>query len=288
MVIPNLAIRNHGERTISRSVDHKLEQASINVEPTTKLDEKRSRPRAAKEDSPSTSDSEIDLLGDLTDELAGAMATSQFEKTPNEFLPRSAIKEILSGHPINRDGGHGSAEYVLRLMRIDPDTANGKQRALAVYILEKAPIIFLIAVHVPLQYKHLRQAMAIFKANEYTDQRLPIEEWPGERLRQHSMAHEFVLMEKQQRTKGKCIWSVRTIAEFQVKQKKFQAPLISTTKREHNFGQCTLPFIGKAKRTNRNSGAHGVVHGYEIHPAHFDDPDFQVFTPLPGCFPRAD
>jgi hypothetical protein len=239
-------------------------------------DRGRCRDREAAEDSPSTSESEIDLLEQLTDELAGAMAESQFEKTPNAFLPRSKIDHLLSGHLRDRSCGHSSAEYVLRLMSIDPSEASGKHRALAHYILESAPIIFLIAVHVRLTFKQLHQAMTIFKANEYTDKRLPIEEWPGDRLSRYCNAHEFVLMEKQQKIKGSRVWSVNTIAEFQVKQKKFQAPLISTEKRIHEFGQCTLPFVRKVESTNRNSGAHGIVHGYEIHPAHFHDPHFQV------------
>jgi hypothetical protein len=237
----------------------------------------RCQDMGAEEDSPLPSESEIDLLEELANELATAMAESQFEKTPNAFLPRSKIVDLLSGHLRDRSSGHSSAEYVLRLMSIDPNAASEKHRALARYILESAPIIFLIAVHVGLTFKQLRSAMTIFKVNEYTDNRLPIEEWPGDRLGRNSDNHEFVIMEKQEKVKGsRGVWSVNNIAEFQVKQKKFQAPLISTEKRIHEFGQCTLPFVRKVESTNRNSGAHGVVHGYEIHPAHFHDPHSQV------------
>jgi hypothetical protein len=112
--------------------------------------------------------------------------------------------------------------------------------------------------------------MVLFKEHNFTDSCLPLEEWSKERLKKNTGSHPFVLMERDQAAKTKRIWSVYSIDRFCKAQWEFQAPIISTAKKNHNFDQRIIPFV--AKSTTPSSGAHGIVYRYTIHSAHFEDP----------------
>jgi hypothetical protein len=274
-----LPVREYGEKPGHIAVDVKRKKEAEHFEPETKPDQKRARGMEAGKRISDVSEPHVNYLKKLTEELACAMEDSCFEKTPTEFLPQSEINKILPCQSTDGSGRHRSIDYILRIMCILPEEASEEEIALARYILESARITFLIAVHLPLQLEQLRAAMSIFKEEGFTDDCLPIEDWPRDRLKSGSDNHRFVRMERKQNMQEMDIWSVWSIGEFQTKQKKFLAPIVSTAVPQSDFAHGTLPFIRKAESVNRNGGAHGVVNGYQIHPAHYYDPESKVNEP---------
>jgi len=204
-----------------------------------------------------------------------SLRVSKFDKTDGaQFLPQDAFERIWSAIEADEDSGN---QQMLKLMDIQPNESSEDDRRLAEYILKDAKKIFLIAIWMNL--KRLQAAMELFRAAQFCDEDLPIEEWSGQRFMSTSENHKFVQMEESQGASSRRIWDMRSITEFQSDQWLFLAPKISTKVETCNFdNDCPIPFI--AKSTKQCSGAHGVVNKYTIHHAHFENALRPVDSPL--------
>jgi len=217
--------------------------------------------------STSGSDADSDPAGSLRDKLFVALQKSKFEKTDGrKFIPRSTFDEIFTGTgSTQRD----RRNLVLRVMGRELSRPNEEDIELADYILGSAQKVFLIAVYIRLDRLHA--AMRLFKDDKFTDERLPIDEWEGNKLECELESHPFVRMEEKGKHKSKStkrIWRIQSISLFQDDQLLFLSPTISVHEQNCKFdNRRPIPFIDKD--THFSSGAHGVVRKYAIHHAHF-------------------
>jgi serine/threonine protein kinase len=215
---------------------------------------------------------------DLKDYLLVSMEKSSFNKTPHEFLPRDKFDGIFS-MPSTREQDqtpalHSPRDTVFRSMGINSAAPTDDELSLAEYVLENCRTLYLIAVFIESKPELLRTLMSIFRRDNFTDSKLPIDMWPMERLRAGTKKHPFhpfVEMERHHEpARALRLWNFRSIVKFQNEQWKFLVPTISTTKNFHDFRQYTVPFIAKHNLVGK--GNSGIVYKYEIHPAHFEDP----------------
>ena len=211
----------------------------------------------------------IPTVGVLLDHLCISIIKSDFEKTPVDFLPQDAFETILTAPSRLQMNSSNETDIVLQLMLVESKRTSENDRALANYILERARKVFLVTICSKLEPERLYAAMKRFKSCDFDDDCLPLEEWSPENLKNDSDNHPLALMKGCQGEGMERIWDVRHISGFQREQWKFLAPIISTAKRNHEFGQHILPFIERG--TAPSSGAHGIVYRYAIHPAHFKD-----------------
>ncbi|KAI4622282.1 hypothetical protein J4E83_005024 [Alternaria metachromatica] len=198
-----------------------------------------------------------------------------FERTEGKkFIPRSTFDEILARTASTQ---RDRRNFVLRVMGRELNRPSEEDIALADYILGSAQKVFLIAVYIQLDQLHA--AMNLFKDARFTDERLPIKEWKGDKLKCELKSHPFVLMEKEKdKSKStKRIWRVHSISLFQDDQWIFLTPTISAHDQNRSFdNRCPIPFT--TKNTQQRSGAHGIVYKYTIHPAHYKNSLHQYET----------
>jgi serine/threonine protein kinase len=231
--------------------------------------------QAWKEDSGvSSSDTEPEEE-DLKDKLLASMQTSRFEKTPSQFLPRDKFEAIFSAQPRDR------TLAIFEPMGVKLAAPTADDLSLAKHILEHCRALYLIAVFIELKPEPLRTLMSIFRRDEFTDRRLPIDVWPGEKIKAEKKNHPLVVMEKlHEPARTLHIWNLKSIAKFQSEQWKFLIPTISTSDIFHDFGQRTVPFVVKHNFVGK--GGNGIVHKYEIHHAHFEDTQPSLKTDEPS------
>jgi serine/threonine protein kinase len=221
-------------------------------------------------DDTSSSDSD-DEEDNLRDQLLASMELSHFEKTPHEFLPRDKFDEIFFTQSKCEEGQNLA---IFEPMGVDSGSPTDDDRSMANYVLEHCRTLYLITVFIELKPEPLRTLMSIFRRNGFTDENLPIDMWPMDRLKagtkQHPL-HPFVEMEQRHDpAHTRRIWNLMSIEKFQREQWKFLVPTISTAETFHDFRRYTIPFV--AKHNVISKGGSGIVHKYEIHHAHFDDP----------------
>ncbi|KAI4710301.1 hypothetical protein J4E89_004754 [Alternaria sp. Ai002NY15] len=220
------------------------------------------------------SDADSNPIASLWEKLRVSMQESMFERTERKkFIPRSTFDEIFPGTASTR---RDRRNFVLQVMGIEPSRLSEEHIALADYILDSAQKVFLIAVYIRLDRLHT--AMELFKDDKFTDERLPVDEWKGDKLKCARKSHPFVVMEDKRRDRKKSpkrIWDVHYISLFQDDQWLFLSPTISVHEQNCNFdNRRPIPFI--EKDTHLSSGAHGVVYKYAIHHAHFKNSLDQV------------
>jgi serine/threonine protein kinase len=195
---------------------------------------------------------------------------SQFDKTPHEFLPRDKLDGIFSAQSKQ---GQDQTRNVFKPMGINSTSPTNEDLSLTEYILNNCQKLYLIAVFIELKPKPLRTLMSIFRQNEFTDKKLPIDMWGANEIKagiRKPPFHPLVVMEKQyEPTRTLRIWDLISISKFQKEQWKFLIPTISTKEILHDFGQHTIPF--SVKHEFEGKGGNGIVHKYEIHHAHFED-----------------
>jgi serine/threonine protein kinase len=224
-------------------------------------------------DTPSSNSDIEEEEENLKDKLLLSMQESQFEKTPNSYIPRDKVDEIF-GTQSKRDGTPNL--LIFEPMGVSPATPTENDLSLAYHVRAHCRILYLIAVFIELEPKSLRELMSIFRQDEFTDQQLPISVWTMEELKTDTKKHPLVLMERKYSEQKPRIWNFRHIQRFQSDQWKFLIPTISTTEIFHDFRQFTIPFI--AKHNFRGKGGNGIVYKYEIHHAHFNDPSSPIIT----------
>ncbi|KAI4613988.1 hypothetical protein J4E80_006677 [Alternaria sp. BMP 0032] len=168
--------------------------------------------------STSGSDTDSNPAASLWDKLFVATQESMFERTEGKkFIPRSTFDEILTRTASTQ---RDRRNFVLRVMGRELSRPSEEDIALADYILGSAQKVFLIAVYIRLDRLHA--AMNLFKDARFTDERLPIDEWKGDKLKCELKSHPFVLMEEKGKDKTKItkrIWRVHSISLFQDDQK---------------------------------------------------------------------
>jgi hypothetical protein len=273
----------NSEVTKRRSLLHSEREArSTYIEPSAENDLHYARGSDCEQSLSSDSDSAPLLSDELRKKLICCMKKSQFEKTSTQFLPRHTFETFLADRVTGPNYNHSAEDIVLEIMCIEPKTSNEDDRALARYILDSAKTLFLITLYI--EAEPLHTAMASFKKHDFNDLRLPIEEWCSEQLENDSDNHLFVQMEGRRKKKKERIWTVMSIHQFEQSQWKFLAAVISTAHTNQNFGHRTMPFVSKLTKAG-NGGAHGIVYRYEIHPAHFEDPQCPVmYVIYMACF----
>ena len=252
---------------------------SANSDQANESDDNHAMEMTSEDSSQSDSEAECTPLGSLWKSLRTSMSTSKFERTETKmFLPRDTFENILSG---TAGGLSGRRKLVLEVMGIESSRTSEHDRALADYILQSAQKVFLIAVYIRLEQLHA--AMELFKVSQFKDEHLPVEECTAQELEDSPKCHHFGQIESHQRSyrkkvgkrKMQRIWDMETISKFQDSQWIFLTPTISAHDQNCNFdNRCPIPFI--TKNTQQSSGAHGIVHKYTIHPAHFENSLRQV------------
>ena len=214
----------------------------------------------ASDDSPF--DSDID--DQLSDAFIERTLKSSFEKTPHDFIPLGALREIVT------------KDSICKAMNINSSTKEDGQ--LVDFVLAKASATFATATGIHLKPKELKSVMTLFKEHKFDDNKLPIERWSSDEFKNNptkGIRHPFASMDKLAKNGYGKIWTKSRIWEFQKTQSTFRVPVFSTDQSNHDLGEFTVPFVGK-RSLQAEGGAFGKVSQYEIHPDHIKDPSSPV------------
>ncbi|KAL1593742.1 hypothetical protein SLS60_010474 [Paraconiothyrium brasiliense] len=206
----------------------------------------------------------------LSDVLRLSMEKSAFDKTPYTFLPKGALDSIVN------------KATILIAMGITKPTPEDYD--LVAYILMKAKKLFATAAYIGLRPNTLYRAMVLFRNNNFSDERLPLEEMSAAKFVKDVMSghkHPLAKLEGHVKYEADRIWTFRRVHAFLEEQFRFLAPILSTGQSDQNFGNLILPFV--KKHAAQAEGAFGVIDKYEIHSDHVEIPAEQRVIPSNVC-----
>ncbi|USP77895.1 HET-domain-containing protein [Curvularia clavata] len=208
------------------------------------------------------------LWEELEDAIDEKLVTSEFERTPHDFLPEGELEKILRSVAKRLYKGNLHQVISSLLLLNTPQTPREELSAVVEYILDdEFPAIKLFFTVLSSRHRDPYNAMMIFmrQRKPIRDADLPIP-WSNEQVRKDVQNHPFSLLERSPRG----LWPKSSISEFHDKQRRFQAAVLTThpAKIPGQFGQNILPFTQRDSRCNR--GAFGIVSKYTVHPNHYD------------------
>jgi hypothetical protein len=194
------------------------------------------------------------------------MVSSEFEKTPSDFLPEGELDQILKEFSKRKQYGGDLRHVISVLLLLHPPSITKQEQALVDYILDdECPALKLFFTVLYAKHDRPYEAMTLLMRKPMRDADLPIQ-WSNEKLRRDLHNHPFALLEGGSNE----LWPRHAIKSFQERQWLFQAPVLTTdpAKIPGQFGQSTLPFVQRDAR--RSGGAFGIVYKYTIQPNHLD------------------
>jgi len=197
---------------------------------------------------------------DLAYRIARSFVGSRFGADTKKFVPADDMERIITVENIKKEFEYGS------------DNADEELTDLISFVNMKATKLFAIAIYSGMDGSTLIDAMKLFKAQDFTDENLPVRPWKdGE-------THQLTLLggpwKKQQRIRLFCIhqWAFLAPIFTAATETLFSYDL----ERSH-----VLPFIEKYEEGFQR-GAFGQVYKYKIHPSHLRDPENPVEHPRLG------
>jgi len=186
----------------------------------------------------------------LADRILHSSVKSSFEKDSREFVPEGCLSAITEA----------AIEEELEEAGADDPGLPG----LVEFIHKRAIKLFAIAVCITIEGSTLYDVMRLFKASNFSDERLPIKPWAEQ--------HELSSLSKKK-------WNRTRISLFYTRQWAFLAPIFRpATERQSNYDfeqSHILPFTERYSE-GYDRGSFGRVFKYKIHRDHLVDPEEPV------------